>query len=48
MNSVRAVSIVDRDVALTVLVTESPKKLNPLVPLLASGLTSGGSNHTRY
>lgn len=30
MNSVRQVSIVDLDVALTVLVTESPKKLKPL------------------
>ena len=30
MKSVRDVSIVDRDVALTVLVTERPKKLKPL------------------
>jgi hypothetical protein len=30
MNNVRQVSIVDLEVALTVLVTESPKKLNPL------------------
>lgn len=30
MNSVRQVSIVLRDVAETVLVTERPKKLNPL------------------
>jgi len=30
MNSVRHVSMVDRDVALTLRVTERPKKLNPL------------------
>lgn len=30
MNSVRQVSIVDLDVALTDLVTDSPKKLKPL------------------
>lgn len=30
MNSVRHVSIVDRDVALTLLVTDKPKKLKPL------------------
>lgn len=30
INSVRQVSIVDLDVALTVLVTDSPKKLKPL------------------
>jgi hypothetical protein len=31
MNSVRQVSMVDRDVAETVRVTDRPKKLNPLM-----------------
>ena len=35
MKSVRQVSIVDRDVALTLLVTESPKKLKPLTPVVS-------------
>jgi hypothetical protein len=36
MKSVRHVSIVDLDVALTVLVTDSPKKLNPLHEVVSS------------
>ncbi len=39
MNSVRHVSMVDRDVALTVRVTDRPKKLKPLRRLsVTSGL----------
>jgi hypothetical protein len=38
MNSVRQVSIVDLDVALTVLVTDSPKKLKPLHGMVRSTL----------
>lgn len=34
MKSVRQVSMVDREVALTVRVTDSPKKLKPLCKLL--------------
>lgn len=36
MNSVRQVSMVDLDVALTVLVTDRPKKLKPLEPRLVN------------
>ncbi len=44
MNRVLHVSIVERDVALTVRVTERPKKLNPLngVSNVALGYDSGG------
>lgn len=41
MNSVRQVSIVDRAVALTVRVTERPKKLNPLNNTVSKDLTRG-------
>lgn len=40
MNSVRHVSIVDRDVALTFRVTDSPKKLKPLVSNVLAILSS--------
>ena len=43
MNRVRQVSIVDLEVALTVLVTERPKKLKPL-RLLVTEDDGGGSD----